>query len=145
MSWLPFLGLTALALVLLKAAFDVAGQFQAQRDLAQQEVRRLTALVESRTQQLGQWMTRADQAERRLEELWMEHCEDAARKQHSFEIISERTKAIDAARAKCGPDFTGIAGTERDPVYLTRPNIRHDDVAYVATIAELCGGEGAGA
>lgn len=68
-AWWPTLAVTLVSVVLIRSAFDVAGQFQAQRDLAnterdeaRAEVRRLKALVESRTQQLGLWMTRAFEA-----------------------------------------------------------------------------------
>lgn len=94
---------------------------------------RLEALLHSR----DAWAARALTAEQRVQELWLEHCEDRAKQGLSWEIISERTKAIDDAKRKCGPDFKHVVGTERDPVFLSRPNATHDDVAWVATVAEF--------
>lgn len=103
------------------------------------EVSRLTSVVAALERAVGNWMTRAQTAERRVEELWTEYYESEAKRNLSFAIISERTKAIDEAKAKCGPAFTGIVGTERDPVFLNRPNDRHDDTAWVSTVEELTG------
>lgn len=86
---------------------------------------------------VGNWLTRAQTAERRVNELFMEHCEDRARQERSFEIVSQRCKAIDEAKAKCGPDFTHIVGTEKDPVFLPRPDAVHDDYAWVSTLEEF--------
>ncbi len=54
-------------------------------------------------------------------------------------VIMERATDIDAAREKAGPDFPADVpvGTKRDPIYLTRPSIALDDMAWVSTVDEL--------
>ena len=83
------------------------------------------------------WFVRCVRAEGRVNELFMEHQESRTRKELSWQMISERARLIDEAKAKCGADFPHIVGTERDPVFLSRPNATHDDVAWVATVEEL--------
>lgn len=113
---------------------------EAERAKQAGELRDLSAANGTLSKALAYWMGRAQTAEQRVQELWMEHCESNARAERSLEIISERAKLIDEAKAKCGPDFPHVAGTERDPIYLTRADIKQDDIAWVATIDELCGG-----
>ena len=86
------------------------------------------------------WFVRCVRAEGRVNELFMEHQEDRARRSAvSWEIISERARLIDEAKAKCGEDFPHVVGTAQDPVFLSRPDADLDDIAFVATIDELVG------
>ena len=131
-----------ICVVLVLAAYQTAKQYEALYNSAQRDVSRLQASVASLIHDRDRWIGRALTAEQRVEELFLEHCEDRARTERSWEIISERCKAIDDARAKCGPDLPPevIVGTERDPVFLSRPNADHDDFAWVSTIDELTKG-----